>query len=243
MRVAILSDIHGNIRGLNACLDDLTAQGGADEIIAAGDLCMDGPRPKKVLTRLREVGARAVRGNTDRAIAAGGWAGSDAGDVDSEIAWQRDQIGDTWTAWLGDLPATLRIGDDANALIVAHANPKNDDEHVWPDAADDQLERLFGDEPGRAFAFGHLHLPYTRLWRDKMLTCVASAGLPKDGDPRAHYAILTARGGGWQVTSRRVGFDVERVAKQLRTSGIPNVEKRLEVLQRHRYKNLLNAIP
>ena len=69
MRVAILSDIHGNAVALEACLADLAAAGGADRIVAAGDLCMDGPRPRKVLRRLKEAGAHVVRGNTDRMIA------------------------------------------------------------------------------------------------------------------------------------------------------------------------------
>ncbi|GAC1420942.1 MAG: metallophosphoesterase family protein [Candidatus Velthaea sp.] len=239
MRVAIVSDIHGNIRGLDACLDDLAAQGGADHLVAAGDLCMDGPKPRKVLERLQEAGAQCVRGNTDRMIA----QGVDDLEEGRAIAWQRDRIGRTWTKWLGELPLQLRLGDELNTLLIAHANPKNDDEHVWPDAGEAQLERLFGDETARAFAFGHLHLPYARLWRDKLLTCVASAGLPKDGDPRAHYAILTNRDGGWEVKSRRVAFDVDKVAKDLRKSEMPDLAERLRVLRRHRYKNLTSIIP
>ncbi|GAC1405736.1 MAG: metallophosphoesterase family protein [Candidatus Velthaea sp.] len=239
MRVAIISDIHGNIRGLDACLDDLAAQGGADQVVAAGDLCMDGPKPRKVLTRLQEIGAQCVRGNTDRMIA----DGTDGPEEGRAIAWQRDRIGRTWTKWLGELPLQLRLGEDSNALLIAHANPKNDDEQVWPDAGEAQLERLFGDEDARAFAFGHLHLPYVRMWRDKLLTCVASAGLPKDGDPRAHYAILTSRASGWEIKSRRVAFDVDKVAKDLRKSDIPDLDERLRVLRRHRYKNLTSVIP
>jgi predicted phosphodiesterase len=239
MRIAILSDLHGNLVALNACLEDLAAQGGADEIVAAGDLCMDGPKPKGVLKRLAAVGARCIRGNTDRYIAEGD---DDPEDV-SMIRWQRQTIGDAWTRWLDDLPVRLSFGPDENALLVTHANPKTDDEHVWPDAGDDQLERWFGDESARAFAFGHLHLPYVRLWRGKLLACVASAGLPKDGDPRAHYAILTLRPGGWQHTSRRVPFDVERVARQLTRSGIPDVDRCLTVLRRHRYKAIGPVVP
>jgi predicted phosphodiesterase len=159
------------------------------------------------------------------------------------IAWQREQIGAAWTSRLGELPLALRLGPDDNALFVTHANPKNDDEHVWPDAADDQLERLFGDVDARAFAFGHLHLPYVRMWRGKLLACIASAGLPKDGDPRAHYAIFTLRSDGWQVKSRRVVFDVDRVARQLVKSGIPDLERCLMVLRRHRYKSIATIVP
>ncbi len=225
--------------GLNACLEDLAGQGGADAIVAAGDLCMDGPKPKAVLERLEEVGAQCVRGNTDRYIA----QGDDEPGDQSMVRWQRERIGPRWTRRLGELPASLRFGPDDNALLVTHANPKNDDEHVWPDADDEQLERLFGDADAVAFAFGHLHLPYARVWRGKLLACVASAGLPKDGDPRAHYAILTLRSGGWEVKSRRVPFDVEKVARQLEKSGIPGVDRCLTVLRRHRYKSIPTSVP
>ena len=237
MRVAILSDIHGNAVALNACLSDLAAAGGADRIIAAGDLCMDGPRPKKVLRMLREAGANVVRGNTDRMISV-----EDPEQYEPEfravIAWQREAIGPDWVAWLGAAPMTIAIGNDADGLLVTHATPARDDEHIWPDADDAQLEAITAGVVQRTMAFGHLHLPYVRTWRDRTFVNVASAGLPKDGDPRAHYVILTQQSGGWSVRSRRVAFDVDRVERQLRKSGMPDTHERIDVLRRHRYKQL-----
>ena len=236
MRIAILSDIHGNAVALEACLDDLASRGGADLIVAAGDLCMDGPRPKKVLALLREAGAHCVRGNTDRMIGCSRLEDLDPDDARA-AEWTRAQIGAQWTEFLADLPYSLTFGG-ADGLLVCHANPRTDDEHIWPDADDATLERYFGGVEQQAIAFGHLHLPYVRLWRGKMLVNVASAGLPKDGDPRVHYAILTQRPSGWQVSSRRVAFKVGKVARQLRTSGIPDVEDHLTTLRRHRYPQL-----
>ncbi len=66
MRIAVLSDLHGNLLALDACLADLESQGGAEAIVVAGDLCLDGPKPKKVLQRLEEIGAACMRGNKDR---------------------------------------------------------------------------------------------------------------------------------------------------------------------------------
>jgi predicted phosphodiesterase len=237
VRIAILSDIHGNAVALDACLDDLAAQGGVDRIIAAGDLCMDGPRPKKVLRRLREIGAHVVRGNTDRMIALEDPDRFEADDRDG-IMWQRGALGQGWVAWLGAAPRTLAVGDDADGLLVCHATPKADDEHVWPDAPDAQLEALVEGIVQRTIAFGHLHYPYVRSWRRRTLVNVASAGLPKDGDPRAHYAILSKRNDGWAVRSRRVAFDVDKVERQLRTSGIPHAGKRIATLRKHRYDEL-----
>ena len=222
---------------MSRCLDDLESRGGADAIVAAGDLCLDGPRPKAVLERLAAVNARCLRGNTDRMIGAADMAQLDPDDARG-VAWVRAQIGDEATQRLGALPFALTFGDGEDGLLVCHANPKSDDEHVWPDAYDDTLERFFGDVVQRTVAFGHLHLSYVRVWRGRTLVNVASAGLPKDGDPRAHYAILTQRSGGWEIQSRRVSFDVDKVARQLRKSGIPDVEKRLATLYRHRYPKL-----
>jgi len=242
MRVAILSDIHGNLLGLDACLVDLESQGGADAIVAAGDLCLDGPKPKKVLQRLDEIGASCVRGNTDRYLSEETpHEEFDAAET-ARIAWTRREIGERWVSFLKELPFALRIGEDENQLLVVHANPKTDDEALWPDAEDERLARLIGDEDATAIAFGHLHLPYARVWRGKLLANVASAGLPKDGDPRAHYALLTQQPGGWSVRSRRVAFDVERVARQLRKCGIPDHDERVSVLRRHRYKQLADHV-
>ncbi len=237
MRIAILSDIHGNAHALARCLDDLAARGGADAIVAAGDLCLDGPRPEQVLERLRAAGARCLRGNTDRLIGLADLEQLDPEDARA-VAWVRARIGDDAARALGELPFSLTFGDGEDGLLVCHANPVSDDEHVWPDAYDDTLERLFGHVSQRTIAFGHLHLSYVRVWRGRTLVNVASAGLPKDGDPLAHYALLTQRSGGWEVQSRRVPFDAEKVARQLRKSGIPDVEKRLATLRRHRYQKL-----
>jgi predicted phosphodiesterase len=237
VRVAIFSDIHGNAVALDACLADLAAAGGAERIVAAGDLCMDGPRPRKVLRRLKDAGAHVLRGNTDRMICLDDPMQYDE-DERASIMWQRGALGQDWVAWLGAAPMTAAIGKGADGLLVTHATPTRDDEHVWPDAADEQLEAIVAGVTQRTIAFGHLHVPYVRVWRDRTFVNVASAGLPKDGDPRAHYVILTQQRDGWSVRSRRVAFDVGKVERQIKKSGMPNAAERIDVLRRHRYKQL-----
>jgi len=250
MRIAILSDIHGNLVGLDACLSDLAQQGNADIIVAAGDLCVDGPKPKKVVQRLIERGVQCIRGNTDRYLAERSDSALPAAER-GQLEWTRKDLGDKLVTWLGELPFSLRFGAKgtaempgiSNELLVVHANPTNDDEHLWPDADDTLLERLLGTESAMTIAFGHLHLPYIRTWRGKTLVNVASAGLPKDGDSRACYAIVTQRSGGWEIKHRRVAFDVKKVATQLADCGIPGSTELIATLRRHRYKRLKNSIP
>jgi putative phosphoesterase len=243
MRIAVLSDIHGNLLALDACLADLASQGGADAVVVAGDMCLGGPKPKKVLQRLEEIGAACVRGNTDRYIGDDSSKEQHDSAEAARIAWTRRELGEHWRSWLKALPFALRIGEDDNQLLIVHANPKSDDEHLWPDADESVLKRLIGKERASAVAFGHLHLPYVRMWRGKLLVNVASAGLPKDGDPRACYAIFTEREGGWQVKHRRVAFDTKRVATQLADCGIPESGELIATLRRHRYKGLKSFIP
>ena len=243
MRIAVLSDIHGNLLALDACLADLESQGSADAIVVAGDLCLGGPKPKKVLQRLEEIGASCVRGNTDRYLSEDTSTEKFSTTESAQLTWTRREIGERWVSWLKELPFALRIGEDVNQLLIVHANPKSDDEQIWPDAEEIVLRRLIGREKATAIAFGHLHLPYVRTWRGKLLANVASAGLPKDGDPRAGYAILTERGGGWEVKHRRVAFDVKKVATQLADCGIPESSELIATLRRHRYKRLKNLIP
>lgn len=242
MRIAVLSDIHGNLVGLDACLADLHAQGGADAIIAAGDLCLDGPKPKKVLQRLEEVGAQALRGNTDRFLGAPNGEKFEPLET-QQLEWTRHELGEKYLRFLAELPFAIRVGDDTNQLLIVHANPSTDDEHLWPDADDATLERLVGNEPANTIAFGHLHLPYVRAWRGKLLVNVASAGLPKDGDARVGYSLFTQRSGGWEVKQRRVDFDVKKVATQLASCGIPGSEELIATLRRHRYKRLKGYVP
>jgi putative phosphoesterase len=243
MRIAVLSDVHGNLLALDACLADLASQGGAEAIAIAGDLCLDGPKPKKVLQRLEEIGAQCISGNKDRYLFDETIVEKLTPVENAQIAWTRRELGERWLGWLRELPVALRIGENDNQLLIVHANPKNVEEHLWPDADEAILQRLVGDERATAIAFGHVHLPYVRLWRGRLLVNVASAGLPKDGDPRACYAIFTERDGGWQVKHRRVPFDVKKVATQLSDSGIPDSGELIATLRRHRYKQLKHLIP
>ncbi len=127
MRVAVFSDIHGNLVGLDACLADLESQGGADAIVAAGDLCLDGPKPRKVLQRLEDLGVACVRGNTDRFLADGKGGKHFTASENEQLEWTRRELGEQWLEWLRALPFALRVGEDENQLLIVHANPADDE--------------------------------------------------------------------------------------------------------------------
>lgn len=244
MRVAVLSDIHGNLVALEAVLADLAAQGGADALAIAGDLCLDGPRPREVLERVRGLDCAVVQGNTDRDLALAPEQSAKLGYADL-LTWTREQIGGEGLAYLGALPFSHQIAapDGRSALLIVHANPQDMDQHLPPLAPESQIAPLLVGLPPEVttIAFGHLHLPYVRDVGRLRLIDISSVGLPKDGDRRAGYGLLTWTGDGWSCEQRRVEYPVEETIDQIRAAAPPDADDLIRTLLRARYANMVEA--
>lgn len=236
MRIAIVSDIHGNQVALDAVLEDLSRQGSIDQIVIAGDLCLNGPSPREVLETIRRLRCPVIQGNVDADVV--NQSPKKGSKKQSVIEWTRKQIGPEGIAYLASLPSSHFISNPRGTdLLVVHANPLNQEEAIFPDTPDNKLENLLGGLPPTigALLFGHYHVAYQRQWRHLLLVDAGSCGLPRDGDLRASYAILTWRRRTWQVEHRRVTYNVNMVVQQLRNSGIPTVEKRIKILTEAKY--------
>src|SRR5579875_28736 len=236
MRVAVISDIHGNQLAFEAVLRDLENQPRCDQLIIAGDLCLNGPRPREVLQMVQNLHCPVIQGNVDletvtRALEKGE-------KKRNTVGWTREQIGPEGIAYLAGLPFSQRVNNPAGQdLLVVLANPLNLEDALFPNADDESLEYFLGslDAQIGALAFGHLHIAYVRRWRGLLLADVASCGVPRDEDLRAAYGILTWQDGQWEAEIRRVPYDVQAVVKQIKTCGMPNAEKRVRVLLEARY--------
>lgn len=236
MRIAVLSDIHGNQLALEAVLQDLAQQPKIDLTVVAGDLCLNGPRPKEVLETVQALACPVLQGNVDAEVVSE--SPGKSAKKQSVVAWTREQIGQKGVDYLASLPFSHLVANPGGtALCIVHANPLDLEDHIEPDAPDSKLEHLLGGLGATigALAFGHLHTAYQRRWRHLLLVDAGSCGLPRDSDQRAAYAILTWHDGGWQAEHCRVEYDVQAVVKQLKTCGIPNVEKRIKVLTEAKY--------
>lgn len=236
MRIAIISDIHGNQLALEAVLRDLTNQPAIDQTVIAGDLCLNGPCPQEVLAIVQELDCPVLQGNVDVEVVT---AAPTKGEKKRSTAlWTREQIGQAGIDYLASLPASYRVSNPAGSdLLIVHANPLNLEDAIFPNASDSTLEHLLGglDASIGALAFGHLHIAYTRRWRQILLVDVGSCGIPRDEDLRAAYGILSWQNNGWAAEIRRVEYDVRAVVKQIKASSMPNAEKRIKTLLEARY--------
>lgn len=243
MRIALLSDIHGNAVALDAVLADMAGHGPFEHIIVAGDLVWAGPWPAEVVDRVQALGGPVIQGNTDAFFAHGPEQIPDGKNEDrylNHMAWMRARLGAARCDYLAGLPFSYRISPaPGHDLLVVHANPIDMDRAITPHTPEPELDALLLDsvraQDWAVLAFGHVHIPFTRPWRDRLLVNVSSVGLPMDGDPRAVYAILTWDGRAWQAEHRRVFYNAPRVAFEMRNSDMPRGKHFAERLLAARY--------
>lgn len=229
MRIALLSDIHGNAMALDAVLAHVAKHGPFDQLVVAGDLVWAGPWPAEVVDRLRAAQAVVVQGNTDA------FFGRTSDDTPlgkqeerfaAHLAWMHERLGPERIAYLANLPFSHRISPAVGRdLLVVHANPIDQGRPITSTISQAALDALLLEHSDRdgwaALAFGHVHTPFILRWRKCLLVNVASAGLSMDGDPRAAYAVLSWDGRRWSAEHHRVPYDIQAVARQMRTGGLP----------------------
>ena len=241
MKLALLADVHANLPAFEACAAHAREQG-ASRFAILGDLVGYGPHPGEVVERCRELqreGAVVLRGNHDTLELNPVLTGSTWGDMTA--AWTYGQLDDAQREWLALLPLTTVLDD----LFLVHATA--DAPERWHYAQDElsasrSLDAATKDQNVRYVLGGHVHqqsLFYRGAGRRLMrfvpragvaipvgphrrwLATVGSAGQPRDGDPRANYALLDL--GARQLTFHRVAYDHGAVAREMRAVGLPLV--------------------
>jgi predicted phosphodiesterase len=232
VRVALVSDIHGNDVAFDAVLNDI-ARSEVDTIICLGDVATLGPAPAEVIQRLRELGCVCVRGNHDDYLL-------DAALIDDHLAipviqdainWSRDQLSADDLAFVTGFidGADIALGHGLN-LTIFHGSPSSNTEDLLATTPADELDRQLGDG-GPVLAGGHTHIQMLRQHRGRVLVNPGSVGLPfreyvAAGEPTllagiAEYAIIDASEAGIGVTLRRVNVDRDALSASVRATEDP----------------------
>jgi putative phosphoesterase len=236
MRIAVVSDIHGNLAALEAVIADLRTQS-PDLVFQGGDLPYGGCHAAEVIDRVAELGWPSVVGNTDEVLwnaaplarmrEAAPKLGPLLRIIEQCAQATRNLIGESRLETLQQLPAELRYEN----LILMHASPGDLWKAPMDNADDETLEQEYGSLGVRTVVYCHIHRPFVRHLPWGTVCNSGSVGMPYDGDPRASYLMLEEG----HVEIRRVGYDVRKETERLLASDYPFKEWLAEVRLRGAY--------
>jgi putative phosphoesterase len=233
MRLAIISDIHGNLLGLETVLADLRSKS-VDVIVNLGD-CVTSPLwPRETLELIDTLSLPTVRGNHDRKLAE-----EPRLEMKPTVAFTSDSLTADQRRRLGALPASLELDDD---VFAVHGRPDTDSEYLLEDKVDGRLilataktlgERI-GDRRESLILCGHSHHQHVaHAPGNRLVVNPGSVGCPRYADdehpfraescsPHARYAIATKRNGRWSVELFVLEYDGDAVADEARRNGFAN---------------------
>jgi predicted phosphodiesterase len=225
MRIAIVSDIHGNLTAFEAVLADLR-QTKPDLVLHGGDLADAGSSPAEIIDQIRDLGWPGVLGNADEMLADPPSLDRYASQtpqmqpllplLEDSAAFTRDALGESRVAWLGALPRT----HFTESVALVHASPLTTWRSPTPESSDEDLESVYAPLARPIVVYGHIHRSYIRVVNDRTVINTGSVSLSFDGDPRASYLLMDSS----QPSIRRVEYDVEREVKALEVSRRPHAE-------------------
>ena len=226
-RVAVITDIHANLPALEAVLDAIEWID-VDAVYCGGDLVGYGPHPNAVCSQIELRGIPTIYGNYDYAIARDlddcGCAYRDPHERELgqlSVAWTLEHTDPHSKDFMRGLPFDLRFELGGRRVRLVHGSPRKVNEYLFADKPARTFERIAAGADCDVLVFGHTHRPWVAEYGGVLFVNCGSVGKPKDGDPRASFAVLLLDEGGVIAEIERVEYDVADVARRVGAAGLP----------------------
>lgn len=247
MRVAIISDIHGNMQALEAVLTDIEKEN-CEKIFCLGDLAMAGPEPVKVIERIKSLYKQGkievIQGNTDEMI----------GNFNDEILQRVKKhapimanalvsdakiIPTGLKEFLKNLPPQKELEIEGLRVLLVHGSPRKNDENIMPDMPIEQIEEMVAGTDTDLIFCGHTHLP-CGYQTSKKQTIVndGSVGRPFTPEPKACYVIADFKDKSFQIQHKFVEYDRETASIILAQRSFEGTDKLAQHLIRPESRHL-----
>lgn len=229
--IAVFGDIHGNMAALESVLADITARQ-PDHLVCLGDLVGYGAHPNEVVDVIRSLEIPTIMGNYDDGI---GFERGDCGCAykdatekeygERSVRWTASTVTSDNKKWLQTLLPELQMDAAGTRFRFVHGSPRRINEYLFEDRDQASLERIAETAACDVLVFGHTHKPWNREIAGVQFVNAGSVGKPKDGDPRACWALLTVTDDGEiSVEYHRVDYDIAAEAEAIRmATGLPDV--------------------
>ena len=244
MKLAIISDIHGNLSALEAALADIEKHE-PDNIAILGDLVLNGPRPAESIDAVRELdaaGALVIAGNTDIAVADGDYSAAfpwldEVPETQRAAAeWARDRLADDQLDFLRRLPAERRVAVGEDLVLACHASPGSQTSGLPAELDAAVTVQRVTRTDARVICCGHTHIADVRELGRKLLVNPGSCGYAFDGTPDACWAMLTITEGAAPTAElHRAEYDPTRAAEEVSERGLPGDVYRAATIRTGRF--------
>jgi putative phosphoesterase len=233
LRVAIVSDIHGNLVALETILPEIRK---ADRIVCLGDVAAVGPQPHETIAFLRRTKWPCVLGNADEAMAKSEREPyAEAPEAEREkltalAEWNTSEIDATDRRFLSGFKPTVSVKSGRRSLLCYHGSPRSNTEQILPTTPDEELRKIFEGRDAQVYAGGHTHSQMVRKFGSSLIINPGSVGLPyfKAADGRvanplwAEYAVLTSSRDGLRAELRREKYSRRNLTAAVMGSGMPD---------------------
>ncbi len=218
MRILVLADIHANWPALQA-----VAAEPFDLCLCVGDLVDYGLEPSPCLAWVRDKVQHLVRGNHDHGVAQNVVINGRAGFkylTGATRPLTRERLSESELRFLSRIPVTRSVTLENTRYLLVHATPRDPlDEYAVPDV--DFWARRLQNVEADVVCVGHTHQPYVLEVGDKLVINPGSVGQPRDGDPRASYAVIED----YTVDLKRIEYPVEDTLASIHASSLPDHAK------------------
>ena len=230
MRIAIISDIHGNLVALESVLNDLKTER-IDHIASLGDIATDGPHPREVIAQLKTLNSSVVMGNMDAWILNPPPRKEKVRPIKEIQYWGVSQLSPDDLDYLRTFRATVEMSlDKTTDLLCYHGSPQSNEKGIGSTTPNEDLEQMLAEQHATVLAGGHTHRQMLRRHGDMTILNPGSVGGPipladQDRHPAwAEYGVIGWANSGLRVELRRVPVDINSLVESVLDSGMPHAD-------------------
>ncbi|MCX9010986.1 MAG: metallophosphoesterase family protein [Candidatus Methanoperedens sp.] len=214
MLAGLIADVHSNAVALRAVLAKLDAAG-VEKILHAGDIVGYNPYPDETVGLFKKKNILSILGNHDRALITGDTSGFNLYAA-AALRWTRNIMQPGNVEYIRGLENVEHIDLEGTPIALVHGSPRDLDEYIYPDDAEPGFLSLVNSS---VLVLGHTHVQFKREYPEGMIVNPGSVGQPRDGDPRAAFAVLDTESG--EVKLQRTGYDIEKVIEDMLAAHLP----------------------
>lgn len=217
VRLAFVSDIHGNLEALRAVaplIDGLPTY-------CCGDVVGYGANPNEVVEWVRQNCAGCVMGNHDQAVVTGdtAWFNPIAAKA---LKWTKERMSEVNLRYLASLPTSFRLQPEGKRFLIVHGSPEDPlHEYVHTTTHQDLFEHYLTKHEADVLVLGHTHYPFEAKTPRGTVFNPGSVGQPRHGTPGAFFAIVDLEGGAVNVKLLGATYDISSAASKIYAAGLP----------------------